>query len=163
MGHREDIARLTPALRRFAHALVLRDDPLADDLVLRTIEGALAQSPFASLDALRQSLYCSLLRLHHERLRNEAAPARPSGPPARGQGVTASLLALSTEDREALLLVVLEGFTYAQSSDILGVTRSALACRIARARLTLGTHLDAALSFDARRHLRSPSHLKLVK
>lgn len=167
MGHREDIARLIPALRRFAHALVLHDDArtgdVADDLVQRCVAAALRAGTQTSPDSLRLWLYATLVNLNHARLRTDATFSRNAVPQPRSQGVTQSLLDVSVEDREALLLVVLEGFTYVQASEILGLTRATLLCRLARARIVLGQHLDAALPFEARRHLRQPTHLRLVK
>ena len=49
-----------------------------------------------------------------------------------------TLLALSLEEREALLLVALEGFTHAQAARILKISRTILVARLARARAALG-------------------------
>jgi RNA polymerase sigma-70 factor (ECF subfamily) len=170
LGHRDDLAKLTPALRRFAGALIPRDaarggDPgggSAHDLVVKTLTAALRTGRQASFEQLRMWLYSTLVHLNHARLQAEsqAAGATPS---SRSQGVSQSLMELSTPDREALLLVVTEGFTYAQSAEILGISRATLVSRVARARAVLEQHLDAALPFGARRLLRHPSHLRLVK
>lgn len=168
MSHRDEIARLTPGLRRFAHALALREpcrtNEPADELVQKTIAAALRTGRHPTADALRIWLYGTFVNLFHARMREESRPMSGSpAPAARSQGVTQSLLELAVEDREALLLVVLEGFTYGQCAEILGVSRAAVVCRIARARQVLGQHLGVALPFEARRQLRQPAHLRLVK
>jgi RNA polymerase sigma-70 factor (ECF subfamily) len=167
VGHREDIARLIPALRRFAHALVLRDDAragdVADELVHRVVVAALRAGPQPSPDSLRLWLYTTFINLNHVRLRTHAPASAAPAVQTRSQGLTQSLLELSLEDREVLLLVALEGFSYGQAGEILGISRAALVCRVARARHVLGQHLDVALPFETRRHLRHPTHLRLVQ
>jgi RNA polymerase sigma-70 factor, ECF subfamily len=169
LGHRDDLARLTPALRRFASALIPREgsgpNDAAAEMVHRTLALALKTGRQPAADQLRIWLYTTLIHLNQARLQaiSEAGGAPPASPAPRSQGVNQALLELPLSDREALLLVVIEGFTYAQSAEILGISRATLVCRIARARALLGQHLDAALPFGARRHLRQPNHLRLVK
>ena len=91
------------------------------------------------------------------------ARAKPRPASGRSQGISHALDALPLEEREALLLVVLEGFNYAQAADVLSVPRAALAARIARARQLLSEHLDAALPIEARNRVRHPEYLRLIK
>ena len=177
---KEDIEKLAPGLRRFARALVQHgpDEPhdVADELVHDTMLRALRTERNWRVANAKIWLYATLANLNHARLRaqtpggkswrgyasaHEATAQHPNG---RSQGISHALDALPLEEREALLLVVLEGFSYNQAADVLGVPRSALAARITtRARQFLTEHLDAALSIEARNRIRHPEYLRLVK
>jgi RNA polymerase sigma-70 factor (ECF subfamily) len=175
---KEDIEKLAPGLRRFARALVQHspDEPhdVADELVHETIIRALRTERSWRVANAKIWLYATLANLNHARLRADAHSGRSlrgSAPvadtvhshPGRSQGVSQALDALPIEEREALLLVALEGFSYAQAADVLGVPRSALAARIVRARHFLTEHLDAALPIEARNRSRHPEYLRLIK
>jgi RNA polymerase sigma-70 factor (ECF subfamily) len=166
-------------LRRFARALVQHDpdEPhdIADELVHETMIRALRSERNSRFASTKLSLYATLANLNHARLRAQGSSGRswlgpvpaPEGTLAqangRSLGISHALDALPVEEREALLLVVLEGFTYAQAADVLGVPRTALAARIVRARHFLSEHLDAALSIEARNRTKHPEYLRLVK
>ena len=65
--------------------------------------------------------------------------------------------ALALEEREALMLVVLEGLSYGVAAAILGLPRPTLIARIARARASLAAQMKQSLhrgSPDSRTHLR---------
>lgn len=72
-----------------------------------------------------------------------------------------ALLSLALEEREALLLVVLEGFSYAQAARILKISRAVLVARLAQARAALGE--IPAPEFASRPAKVLPSYLRLVK
>lgn len=177
MSLKEDIEKLAPGLRRFARALVQHDpdEPhdVADELVQETMMRALRSERSSRLASTKVWLYATLTNLNHARLRAQTPAARswsvsaPEGalPNAgcRSQGISQALDALPVEEREALLLVVLEGFTYAQAADVLGVPRTALAARIVRARHFLSENLDAALPIEARNRIKHPEYLRLIK
>jgi RNA polymerase sigma-70 factor (ECF subfamily) len=179
VGLKEDIEKLAPGLRRFARALVQHDpdEPhdIADELVHEAMTRALRTERNWKVANAKIWLYATLANLNHSRLRSltpvgrnwrSHAHALENAHPhasSRSQGISQALDALPIEEREALLLVVLEGFSYAQAADVLGVPRSALAARIARARQFLTEHLDAALPFEARNRFRNPGYLRLVK
>lgn len=57
-----------------------------------------------------------------------------------------ALAGLGSDDREALLLIAWDGLDYAEASAVLGLSRSAFASRLSRAR----RHLDALLVDDDR-------------
>jgi RNA polymerase sigma-70 factor (ECF subfamily) len=78
-------------------------------------------------------------------------------------GVTEALTALPLDQREILLLVVLEGFSYAEVADALGLPRAAIGARVARARTVLEERLDASRLVERRGKPRTPPHLRLVK
>ncbi|MGH6935071.1 MAG: hypothetical protein ACRED2_02630, partial [Methylocella sp.] len=136
MALRDDLNLCAPRLCRYARALVTgQPEPseIADDLVhavlLRTWEAG-STLRLAGRD-LHLHLYTLLTERHRERLaagrmsgkadmekenfyggqaraaRNRPVPASPR------DKIAAALLALALEEREALLLVVLEGFSYA--------------------------------------------------
>jgi RNA polymerase sigma-70 factor (ECF subfamily) len=81
--------------------------------------------------------------------------------PVSNDPLSSALLGLKLEEREALLLVVLEGFPYSRAARILKISRSILIARLGHARDKLPTNLqtEPALSRD-RPH---PPHLHLVK
>ena len=70
------------------------------------------------------------------------------------------LLALALEEREALLLVVLEGFSYAQAARILKISRTVLIMRLAWARAALS---EIAPETPSRPAKTRPSYLHVVK
>jgi len=183
---RDDLNLCAPRLRRYARALVAghpAPNEGADDLVqavlLRATERGSASSPVGS--ELCLELYSLLTEWHRKRLATgKLAPPQTAhlekenfyagGPRAggklplaaapRGQ-LAAALLALPLEEREALLLVVLEGFSHAQAARILKVSREILVSRLARARQALGEIPPAE-----RRPLPAkpfPSYLHVVK
>ncbi len=75
--------------------------------------------------------------------------------------LAAALLDLKLDEREALLLVALEGFTYAQAARILKVPQDILAGRLARARAALGRTLPCDNA--VRPATSRPSYLRVVK
>ncbi len=75
--------------------------------------------------------------------------------------LSGALCALKLEEREALLLVSLEGFGYAQAARILKISRPILIARLSRAREKLPQNLHGYPSL--RRTKSRPSHLRVVK
>ena len=181
---RDDLNSCALRLRRYARALVAghpAPNPFADDLVqailLRTSEAG-TTSRLAGTD-LHLHLYMLLTEWHRERLAAGRLGAKtpmvkenfyagggrtagkiPPSAPRRGPFADA-LLALALEEREALLLVVLEGFTHAQAARILKISKTILVARLARARAMLG-EIPAA-DCAARPVKVLPSYLRVVK
>lgn len=137
-----------PALRRYAIGLV-RDADRADDLVQDCLERALGRrhlwrGPFS----LRGWLFRIMHNIHANNLR--AAGRRPAGLPLDAIDLpglpaeqpthveVAETLAaferLSDEQREVMLLIVVEGLTYRQAAKVLGLPTGTVVSRIARAR-----------------------------
>jgi RNA polymerase sigma-70 factor (ECF subfamily) len=181
---RDDLSLCAPRLCRYARALIAghpAPNETADDLVhailLRTLE-ARAAIRLAGPD-LQLHLYTLLTEWHRERLAAGRLGAKAhmekenfyaGGPRAAGKlPLSASprdrfadaLLALSLEEREALLLVVLEGFSHAQAARILKISRVVLVARLARARGALGEIPAAEFASHPAKAL--PSYLRLVK
>ena len=71
---------------------------------------------------------------------NDAPDA--SGPEAGGRDIERALAELAEEQRTALLLVVLEGLSYREVAEVLGVPIGTVMSRVARARLQIRAYLD---------------------
>jgi RNA polymerase sigma-70 factor, ECF subfamily len=181
---RDELDLCAPQLYRFACALVAGqagDCAQAGDLV-RTILSSPLRGPIASRltgDNLRIRLYSTLIEWHRYGLRRGGAGIKTHAELnklqfAKGNiggsatinasprdNFAAALLALGLEEREALLLVSMEGFTYAQAGRILKISRSVLVGRLARARAALSEIVG--LENFARSAKTRPSYLRLVK
>jgi RNA polymerase sigma-70 factor (ECF subfamily) len=180
---RDDLNLCAPRLCRYARALVTGQpgpSEIADNLVhavlLRTWEAGTA-SRLAGRD-LHLHLYTLLTEWHRERLAAgrmggkmhiEKENYSAGGPRAAGtlpvpasprNKFAAALLALALEEREALLLVVLEGFSFAQAARILKISRTVLVMRLARARAVLS---EIASETPSRPAKTRPSYLRVVK
>ena len=104
-------------------------------------------------------------KVHIEKENFSAGGPRAAGtlpvPASPRNNFAAALLALPLEEREALLLVVLEGFSFAQAARILKISRTALVMRLARARAALNE--IAAPETPSRPVKTRPSYLRVVK
>src|SRR5437016_13847196 len=151
-GFRHDIETTVPALRRYARALT-RNAELADDLVQATLVRALRSEHLFHGGDIRSWLYTILTNLNRNRLRSLAR--RPAlspiedndapdlaGPEAGGRDIERALATLVEDQRNALLLVVLEGLSYREVAEVQGVPIGTVMSRLARARAQLRTYLD---------------------
>lgn len=163
----EDVEGQIPALRRYARGLAGPDEiAAADNMVAQVITRALREDQRPQTGAPRLWLFAALTSLNRRRLRAtrvKAPSLTPAREPQRPPGLRQALAQTPLEDREALLLVVVEGFSYAQAADILGVNRLGVATRLARARTDLNARLDASPSAPTRPDPRRPPYLRLVK
>ncbi len=141
-----------PALRRYARALT-RNADRADDLVQDCIERAIRkQALWRPTGSLKSWLFRILLNLYRNELRTsrrrgehvpvEAMLVEPAVAPAQPGRIALSEMAraidsLAVEQREALLLVVLEGMSYAEAADAIGIPIGTLMSRLGRARAAL--------------------------
>ena len=141
-----------PALRRYARSLT-RDADLADDLVQDTLVRALRSEHLFHGGDVRAWMYTILANLNRNRLRSLARrPAMSSieendapdlaGPEAGGRDIERALALLVEDQRQALLLVVLEGLSYREVADVQGVPIGTVMSRLARARAQIKTYLD---------------------
>jgi RNA polymerase sigma-70 factor (ECF subfamily) len=141
-----------PALRRYARALT-RDPDIADDLVQDTLVRALRSKSLFHGGEIRSWLYTILTNLNRNRLRSLAR--RPAlsplddndapdlaGPESGGRDIERALATLAEDQRNALLLVVLEGLSYREVAEVQGVAVGTVMSRLARARLQIKTYLD---------------------
>jgi len=148
----DEVEAAVPALRRYARALT-RDVDRADDLVQDCLERALRKRAlWRPTGPLRAWLFRMLLNLYRNEVRGqrrrgehvtlELLPLEPSTPaPQPGHIALAELGRavgqLPLEQREALLLVVLEGASYAEAAEILDIPAGTLMSRLGRARAAL--------------------------
>lgn len=147
-----EIEGYVPALRRYARALT-RDADHADDLVQDCLERAIRKRRLWSpTGPLRAWLFRILLNLYRNELRAnrrkgaeiplEAMTMEPAVPaPQPGRIALAEIARaverLPLEQREALLLVVLEGASYQEAAGIIGIPAGTLMSRLGRARAAL--------------------------
>lgn len=152
----EQLRELIPRLRRFALWLT-RDVHAADDLVQSTLERALSRWPSRrGDDTLRSWLFTILHRRFLDSLRSakrHAAllgrlhePDEPQWPSAEHMAATRGTLEafgrLSDEHRALLLLVAVEGYSYQEAADLLGIPIGTVMSRLSRARQALRRHSD---------------------
>ena len=152
MDFLDEIEKSVPALRRYARALT-RNADRADDLVQDCLERAIRKRGlWTPTGTLRGWLFRILLNLWRndartQRRRGEHVPidgllVEPSTPaPQLGRialgEMSRAIDQLPGDQREALLLVVLEGSTYEQAATILGIPMGTLMSRLGRARAAL--------------------------
>jgi RNA polymerase sigma-70 factor, ECF subfamily len=151
VGGSEDaalFARLYPALRRFAAVTAPDADP--DDLVQEAVARTLRRQPLNALDHPAAYLRRTIVHLASNRRRGFArwrsalarlGRADDSYPPQYASDLT-DLLHLSPDDRALLWLVEVEGCTYAEAANQLGITEDAARQRAARARRRLRHELE---------------------
>lgn len=151
-GFLDEIEQSVPGLRRYARALT-RNADRADDLVQDCIERALRkQGLFRPTGPLQAWLYRILLNLYRNGLRQTkrrgdhvsidamlVEPAVPAPQPGRIAlaEMSRAIDQLPDEQREALLLVVLEGMSYEEAAGILDIPAGTLMSRLSRARTAL--------------------------
>lgn len=163
----DQVEACVPALRRYARALT-RNVDLADDLVQDCLERAIARRALfrptgpvrAWLFAILLNLYRNALRTSHRRGQHvdiDTVPHLATPAPQPGHIALAELAraidTLPLEQKEALLLVALEGLAYQEAADILKVPLGTLMSRLGRARAALRTLTGSA----------PESHLRTVK
>lgn len=147
-----------PRLRRYARAL-LRDRDAADDLVQDSLERALSklenwrtgESPRRWLFTIMHHMFVDQTRktkrrnetMSIEAVEEVASPATQVETLASREIIEA-LQALSPERRAALVMVAIEGFSYAEAANVLGIPAGTLMSRISRGREELRSLLDDA-------------------
>lgn len=154
MSDAESIVGLIPRLRRYARALV-GDRAAADDLVQDTLERA-----WAKLHLYRRGtdLRAWMFTVMHNVFVNQLRASRPGvqleddmpelSRPAREteslelRDLDRAIRRLPAEQREVLLLVVLEDMSYDEAARTLGIPIGTVMSRLARAREKLRTMLS---------------------
>jgi RNA polymerase sigma-70 factor (ECF subfamily) len=149
---RQEIEATIPALRRYARALTRQSD-VADDLVQDTLVRALRSEHLFHGGNVRSWLYTILTNLNRNRLR--ALARRPTllpiedddapdlaGPETGTRDIERALATLVEDQRNALLLVVLEGLSYREVAEVQGVPIGTVMSRLARARVQIKAYLD---------------------
>lgn len=162
---RQQLLAAIPRLRRYARSLVF-EPPAADDLVQTTLERALTH--WHQYDQRRDIVVWLVGIAHHafvdDRRRHarvrvvdpeEAAVAadalrhEPAANVALRMDLVAALERLPAEQREPLLLVSVEQFTYAECAEALGIPIGTVMSRISRARVALRALLDGRAAAPA--------------
>lgn len=187
MSLREDLDLRGSRLRRYARALVASHpgaSDAADDLVRAALLRALELEPVGATSDPDTDVYSLLIEMHRDLLRGPSfrAPSRGSSALADAESLRArtlhspekipnllsprdklscALCGLKLEEKEAFLLIALEGFTYAQAARILKVSRPILIARLSRARERMSQALQE--SAPVRKAKPRPPHLRLVK
>ena len=161
----DQLETCVPALRRYARALT-RNADLADDLVQDCLERAISRRGlFRPSGPVRAWLFTILLNLYRNALRAshrrgetvdiDMVPELSTPAPQPGHIALAEMAraidTLPLEQKEALLLVTLEGLAYKEAADILDVPLGTLMSRLGRARAAL----RLATGTPAEPHLRT--------
>jgi RNA polymerase sigma-70 factor (ECF subfamily) len=156
---KRELVALLPRLRRFAISLA-RNLPDADDLVQEACIRAIARAddwdPEQGLDRwtfrILRNLWVSETRKDRVRLgagRVDAAEAAELRSEATGESHLAAaelmgrLAALPAGYAEVLLLVAIEGYSYAEAAELLDIPQGTVMSRIHRARQILAEQLKA--------------------
>ena len=157
---REQVIALLPRLRRFALALT-RSADAADDLVQSAVERALGRldqwQPDTQLDRWMfrimktvwiNSRRAAALRSTEPLEDHTEAEAVDGVREAEARislaQVRQAFTRLSAEQQQAILLVSVEGYTYSEAADLLGVPMGTVISRLARGRALLMATAGAA-------------------
>jgi RNA polymerase sigma-70 factor (ECF subfamily) len=160
---RADLLAVTPSLRAFALSLV-GDRDRADDLVQDTILRALQKQdrfePDTKLQAWLFTILRNLFYSDYRRRKREVEdvdglyaaklstlPEQPRC--AEFEALRSALARLSDEQREAVLLVGAQGYSYEQVAEICGAPLGTIKSRVNRARKRLAELLEHEHDSDA--------------
>jgi RNA polymerase sigma-70 factor (ECF subfamily) len=161
---REELVALLPRLRRFAGALA-RDPTDADDLVQVTVERALARLHQWRRDARFDSWTFGIMKnAWLDEVRKLRRRDRVHAPEGAGENVAAEddavemrmraitiergMARLPDEQRLAVALVLVDGLSYRDAADAMGVPIGTLTSRLARGRAALEAFIAAPLSAE---------------
>jgi RNA polymerase sigma-70 factor, ECF subfamily len=147
IDQKQAIASEIPRLRRYARALS-GSDADADDLVQETVTRALAHldhwrtddSPRKWLFSILHNHYIdqvrrSARRPHHLSIdAGDATPLSNGHDPGTRRDLDMGLQALADDQRQVLLLVGLDGMSYAETAQLLEIPIGTVMSRLARAR-----------------------------
>ncbi|HKC02610.1 MAG TPA: RNA polymerase sigma factor [Sphingomicrobium sp.] len=154
MSFEHEIAAMLPRLRRFAHALS-RNGSDADDLTQAAIERALRSKaqwlPGTRLDSwlfrIMRNLWIDTVRSRSRRERFEAPveeleqlgedPRDAVEASLELQRVMAAMERLPDEQREVVALILIEGFGYRETAELLGLPIGTVSSRLVRGRTAL--------------------------
>jgi RNA polymerase sigma-70 factor, ECF subfamily len=156
---RAQIISLLPRLRRFAHGLT-RDGQQADDLVQSACLKALerwhqyqADTNLASwMFRIVQTTWLDEYRARQRHKTDADSDALPEQTGEDGRQVVErrselravrdALLRLPQDQREVLMLVTVDGLTYQEAAQALGIPAGTVMSRLARARIKLANALS---------------------
>jgi RNA polymerase sigma-70 factor, ECF subfamily len=155
---REGLDRLLPRLWRFCHVLT-GDRAAADDLAqaacARALEREYQFQPQTRLDSwlfrIAQSVWFNQRRADRVRRGGGLVPAEDAGLVAAGSDaemniflteVLSQVMALPEAQRVTVVLVYVEGYSYQEASEVLGIPIGTVMSRLAGARSRLAQTLD---------------------
>jgi RNA polymerase sigma factor (sigma-70 family) len=154
----DQIAPHMPSLRRYALVLLRQDEPCADDLVQDCLLRALSRWHLwrhpgnlrAWLFTIMHNIYVNDVARAAARLATVELTELTPGigtPAAQGdrlalRDVAIGLDRLSDDQRQILLLVGLEGFSYEEAAAITGVPLGTVMSRLSRGRQRLRDYLE---------------------
>lgn len=160
-----NVTAYIPELRRYARAL-LRDPVEAEDLVQECLCRAIARArPWRLIRDLRAYLFTIMHNLYVDRIAKKAnghdivsdemverkLVAKPSQlDHLEVRDLAGALDKLSTEQREVILLIGLEGMSYEDAARILDIPNGTVMSRLSRGREALRRLLDGGDRNDAR-------------
>ncbi len=128
---RRDLVSLLPRLRRFALTFA-SDVSEADDLVLGACSAVLADGLPGGAPRLDLHLFAAIRTL----ARAATSPKRGASVPSKCQSL---VLAAPKNLAAILLLVEVEGLSYAEAADVLEISSDAVASQLCEARLYFST------------------------
>ncbi len=155
-----ELPRLLPRLRRFAYGLTGAIDS-ADDLVQGACERALKQNKhWDKEDHIDRWMYRTIRNMHVDQLRHQQVVQRFKENVLDDQPfsedsetvyektillneVRAAIETLSEEQKAIMLLICLEGYSYREVSETLGLPIGTVTSRLARGRNQVLKQLDA--------------------
>jgi RNA polymerase sigma-70 factor (ECF subfamily) len=160
------LEREIPHLRRYAFALT-RDRSRADDLVQDTLVRAIAKQRYwqwgtdlrawlftlmhnQSVDDVRRGVRDGIAVEIDDTLPFLVAPADPAAALSL-RDVDRALARVTQGQRQVILLIGLEGFSYEQAAAILDVPTGTIRSRLSRGRASLRTLLDGGEGTAAKR------------
>lgn len=149
-----------PNLRRYALSLCRKGD-VADDLVQSTVERALrardSYDPTSRIEAwlfrILRNAWIDILRKNRVRGQEVAIETAPEFADEDGHRGEARLMVASVmtavsrlpeAQREVVLLVSVEGLSYAETAEVLDIPKGTVMSRLCRARSTLAGLLNAS-------------------
>lgn len=155
----DELAALLPRLRRFAHALA-RNPADADDLAQMAVERALRSraqwQPGTRLDSwlykIMRNLWIDTVRSRSRRERSESPqteietvghdPRDAMDASIEVKRIMAAMQRLPDEQREIVALILIEGFGYRETAEMLGLPIGTVSSRLVRGRTALLAMVD---------------------
>ena len=154
LSFEDQLAALLPRLRRFAHALA-RNPSDADDLAQMTIERALrSKSQWQKGTRLDSWTYTIMRNAWIDTVRSRSRKQKSEAPEAEVervghdprnqmdasielQRIMDAMQRLPEEQREVVALILIEGFGYRETAEMLGLPIGTVASRLVRGRTAL--------------------------
>lgn len=154
---KEELTRLAPMLRRFAYSLT-GSAPDADDLLQNTLERLLSRGVPADVELAKwafrvcRNIWIDEYRARKIRQRNVYSMEEIEEPAVDGEQaicdqitlhqVDAAMDKLPEDQRTIMALVALQGMSYKEVAETLGIPAGTVMSRLARARIALANFLN---------------------